>query len=84
MGNFDWVDYECICPICRNKVDGFQTKDGKCMLEKLKFSDVHKFYSYCNTCGCSIQFDKIKDKYNITVYGKKNKLLYKKLIKIKR
>jgi len=45
MGMFDWVNYECVCPVCHNKVDGFQS------------DEVDNFYSSCRVCGAWIEFD---------------------------
>lgn len=82
MGMFDWIDYECVCPICRSKVDGFQSKDGVCELEHLKPQDVEEFYSSCKKCGSWLEFEKEKpNKYRLTVYKKStnSEILYSKL-----
>ena len=56
MGMFDYVNYECICPVCKSKVSGFQTKDGDCVLDTLQPTSVLHFYSSCDKCGCWIDF----------------------------
>ncbi len=64
MGMFDYVDFECKCPQCGTKVDGFQSKDGDCSLSKIDFFMVDNFYSSCPKCGLLLQF---------TLYNRKNK-----------
>ena len=54
MGMFDYVNYECVCPVCKSKVDEFQTKSSGCLLDVLEPVDVSNFYSSCNEheeCG---------------------------------
>jgi len=53
MGMFD---YECSCPVCHGKVDGFQTKSGDCLLKTLNPREADNFYSSCKKCGCWIEF----------------------------
>lgn len=60
MGMFDFVDHPSIlCPLCKdergrlwNGVDGWQTKDGECLLETLDFEAlpevIEEFYTACN------------------------------------
>lgn len=59
MGLFDWVDHpEILCPLCKdaegklwNRVGGWQTKDGDCDLEVLRFPlppGVVEFYASCD------------------------------------
>lgn len=67
MGMFDEIDYECTCPVCHGKVEGFQSKDGDRALDHLKPTEVSNFYTNCRKCGCWIQFDKEGDKYKRTV-----------------
>ena len=57
MGMFDWIKYECVCPRCNGKVDGFQSKDNICQLEELEPHEVDNFYSNCESCGARIVFD---------------------------
>ena len=65
MGMFDYVNYECTCPVCHSKIGGFQSKSGDCLLETLEPSEVTNFYSSCNKCGCWIDF-KAKPSTNFT------------------
>ncbi len=73
MGLFDYVNYECVCPRCNGKVDGFQTKDGpgNCSTEQLmEPKDIWNFYSTCDSCGAWIELDVskiIKRKTKITM-----------------
>lgn len=57
MGMFDYVNYECVCPSCHNKVDGFQSKSGPCLMDTLEPDQVYNFYSSCEVCGAWIEFD---------------------------
>lgn len=85
MGMFDWVDYECVCPQCNNKVRGFQTKDGDCTLDTVKHTDVENFYSTCNTCKCWIEFTEEKiptGKHIRRVIGENHEILSTKKLKI--
>ena len=73
MGMFDYVDYECVCPVCKSKVSGFQSKDGDCMMETLNPLSLHSFYTSCEQCGCWIQFNsKPTNNYVRTVIGKES------------
>lgn len=58
MGMFDYVNYECVCPVCHSKVDGFQSKDGECQLEKVAPESVDNFYAPCGKCGCWIELNR--------------------------
>lgn len=84
MGMFDYVKYECVCPVCKNKVDGFQTKDKDCILDVIQPQSVDNFYTHCGTCGVWIEFYR-EDKINFRmVEGKHRERLKKheKLFKI--
>ena len=56
MGMYDTVDYECVCPVCRKKADGFQTKDLDNELEEVNIRDIDNFYTFCDSCGAWIEF----------------------------
>jgi phage FluMu protein Com len=58
MGMFDWINFEMECPVCKTKVNGFQSKDGPQSLEKLSPYDVFNFYSFCPKCKTWIEFTK--------------------------
>ena len=77
MGMFDYIDYECICPVCRDKLSVFQSKDKyapEC--RTFKPQDVDNFYTSCNKCGCRLEFYRVdKEKFRRTVKGKVNKLM---------
>ena len=69
MGMFDWINFEMYCPICGNKVIGFQSKSANCNLEYLDFWQVDNFYSSCEQCGTWIEFRLKKDrKFTIDDY----------------
>ena len=71
MGMFNYVDFECVCPVCHSKVDGFQTKDGDLRLDTVKPKSVSNFYAPCRKCGCWIEFTRNDDgKFVRTVDGK--------------
>lgn len=71
MGMFNWVDFECTCPVCRGKVDGFQTKDGDLCIATVKPKSVSNFYAPCGKCGCWIEFTRNDDgDFVRTVEGK--------------
>ena len=86
MGMFDWVDYECVCPVCKSKVTGFQTKDCENILTTIKInSTISSFYTDCCTCGCWIEFNRIDENlFKREVQSKNFKILnsYTKIIKI--
>lgn len=60
MGMYDDVEFEMNCPKCGSKVDGFQSKDGLCMLATLDFWEVNNFYSHCSKCKAWIEFNRKK------------------------
>jgi hypothetical protein len=73
VGMFDYINYECVCPVCRSKVTGFQSKGGDCQLDTLEPQQVSRFYSSCGNCGCWINFDRIPlpvENFTRTVEGK--------------
>ncbi len=72
---FDYVDYECICPVCNKKVSGFQSKDGNCIMETIDTSKINNFYTVCRQCGCWIEFKRAKDnRFMRTVSGKNGEM----------
>lgn len=88
MGMFDWINYECVCPVCHGKVDGFQSKDNHCTLASLQPNDVDSFYSDCGKCGCWIEFERENEGSEKFLRKIKSKKLipmekYNKLIKIR-
>ncbi len=56
MGMFDYVNYECACPVCQTKVYNFQSKDGDLLLDTVEPAAVNNFYSACDKCGSWIDF----------------------------
>jgi hypothetical protein len=50
MGMFDWIEYKHDCE-CGEPLEGFQSKDGDCVLATLQPSDVEGFYTACDDCG---------------------------------
>ena len=78
MGMFDDVDYECACPVCHEKVTGFQSKSGDCVLDTIEPTSVSNFYAWCEKCGCEIDFTAKKiTNFTRTVRGKDHKVLSK-------
>ena len=70
---YDYVEYECSCPVCNNTVDGFQSKDGDCALEVLQPKDVDEFLSRCKGCGCWISFiRKSETEFTMKVFSTKD------------
>jgi hypothetical protein len=71
---FDYVNFECVCPVCKSNVSGFQTKDSDCLLETVEPSAVRHFYSSCSKCGCWINFyAKPVTNFTMTVTSRKGK-----------
>ena len=70
MGMFDAINYEMSCPICGEKVDGFQSKDGECVLANIDYWEVDNFYTSCPKCDAWIEFTRSfpKEKVPITDY----------------
>lgn len=64
MGMFDDVNFECTCPVCHSKVDGFQSKSGECVLDHIEPDTVDNFYASCRKCGCWIEYVAKPVKYN--------------------
>lgn len=58
---FDYVNFECICPVCHSKVTGFQTKDTACNLDTVSPVEADRFYTNCGKCGCWIEFNAVKE-----------------------
>jgi len=56
MGMFDWVEFECKCPLCGKLMDDFQSKDGEKLLKHLPVYAVNNFYGSCDNCGTWIDF----------------------------
>lgn len=56
MGMYDYVDVEIACPRCSNKLNGFQTKYGPCLMHTLQFWEVDEFYCNCVKCGTFVKF----------------------------
>jgi RNA polymerase-binding transcription factor DksA len=62
MGMFDWVDFKMQCPVCSRQLK-FQTKDRKeKKLEWVGYKSIKNFYGYCDCCGTSVHFYKIKNR----------------------
>jgi len=51
MGMYDDVEFEMSCPSCGEKVSGFQSKDGPCLLLKVNVSQIRNFYTSCSKCS---------------------------------
>lgn len=50
MSMYDYIDIVIKCPNCSSLIDRFQSKDGNCMMENLKYYEVSHFYSACHEC----------------------------------
>ena len=59
MGMFDYINYECRCPVCHCAVRGFQSKSGPCELSDIEPGEVSNFYSECVNCESWIEFQRI-------------------------
>ena len=58
MGMFDYVNFECDCPKCGERVTGFQSKDRDCELGRLEISEVDNFYTKCEGCHTWVEFQR--------------------------
>ena len=56
MGMFDWINIKLPCPKCGREIEGFQSKDGECLLDCLEFWKVDNFYSHCDYCGTIVDY----------------------------
>lgn len=79
MGMYDIVNYSMECPTCGQIVDGFQTKSGERVLNVLEFWEATNFYSFCESCGTWIEFDRILkpcpiEEYKMTVTSKEERI----------
>ena len=76
MGMYHWIDFECVCPVCKNKAEFFQSKDGENLdlcCEVLSPTQVNNFYTSCGGCGCWLEFTKNKEgKYTRVVTSKRD------------
>lgn len=61
MGMYDYVNCTCTCPNCGTTVDGFQSKDGDCMLNTMQPWNVDNFYTHCVDCDTWIEFERISE-----------------------
>jgi len=79
MGMYDYVDYECVCPNCKQKVSGFQSKDAECELALVTPIDVNNFYTSCN-CGAWLEFNRIFTADYRVLVTKNNKVIASKKV----
>ncbi len=61
MGMFDWINIKLPCPKCGKEIEGFQSKDGECLLDCLEFWQVDNFHSYCNNCKAMVDYTLKRD-----------------------
>jgi len=80
MGMFDYIKFNIPCPVCKNMIDEFQSKDGDCEMETLEFWEVDRFYISCKHCGTWIEYNRIKERqpssieeYELTIKKKEEK-----------
>ena len=67
MGMFDWINYEAPCPKCGEILNGWQSKDGACLLEQLEPSDVMNFYQSCPKCESWVVANVIVKDYDVKI-----------------
>jgi rubrerythrin len=72
MGCYDNIKFEDVCPKCKAKVRGFQSKSNYCLLANLEFWEVDNFYATCEKCGTHIEYTRNKNSKRcpITEYTK--------------
>jgi hypothetical protein len=58
MGMFNWVKLKIKCPVCGEKISGFQTKDGDLTCSEVDYFEINNFYSNCEKCGHWIEFNR--------------------------
>lgn len=51
------------CPSCDEKLDYWQSKDGKCLCNEIHFQKVDNFYTSCEECGTWVEFTRGKRKF---------------------
>jgi hypothetical protein len=56
MGVFDYINFECDCPICGARIKEFQSKDSDCSLDILEPEEVDNWYSLCDRCENYVEF----------------------------
>jgi len=86
MGMFDYVKYECVCPVCGDSVDGFQTKDKDCILDLIQPQEVSNFYTHCLSCDMWIEFDRVSStSFKMTIEGNDRNIIeeHTKIVGIK-
>lgn len=59
MGMFDEVNFVTDCPECGARMDGFQSKDLGCQLERVEPDALLNFYSHCRACGTRVEFTRM-------------------------
>ena len=82
---FDNINFKCKCPLCKNEVSDFQSKDGACMLGILEFWEVRNFYASCRSCGLWIEFRRFSDenkKFKISDYLMTMEKTFKKCLEV--
>jgi len=57
MGMYDNVNFKCSCPKCGAKVQGFQTKEGPCILSTLTPFEISFCYNSCPNCNSWIEIE---------------------------
>lgn len=64
MGMFDSIIYEANCFNCKHPLSDFQSKSGRCELQKLTPAELYEqggsqaiFYAYCDTCNIRNDFN---------------------------
>lgn len=58
---FDYIKpFQATCPRCNEVVrfEGFQSKDGECLMKYLNFWEVDYFYGTCPKCGVWVNFER--------------------------
>ena len=61
MGMFNYVDYECECPVCGETVTGFKTHDGLNLdMRHVAPQSVYSFTANCRNCEAYLAFNRVK------------------------
>ena len=58
MGMYDNVNVKIPCQKCGYMINDFQSKDARCMMERIDPMFVSEFYSSCRKCGTWSEFSR--------------------------
>lgn len=63
MGMFDLVSVgepPVPCPVCKEPLGEWQSKDGDCELETIPWQKTNLFYTWCEGCSAWIQYTRVE------------------------